>query len=456
MLDQALEYARAHRAEFLADFFTHLSFPSVSAQPAHAADIRHTAEWLQQHLQRLGLRAQVMETGGHPVVYADWLKAGADKPTILIYGHYDVQPPEPFELWHSDPFKAEIRDGYIYARGSNDNKGQHFAHIKAIESYLKSAGALPVNVKLLIEGEEEIGGPNLGKFVEQQQALLNCDAVMISDGALLTLTQPSLTYGLRGLTKMEVTVTSLAKDVHSGSYGGNVQNPAVALAQIIAKLKDELGRVAIPGYYDDVRVMDAAERAELARIPYGEKEVLAETGAQTLFGDPAFAVNERKGGRPTLEINGMWSGYTGPGSKTIIPATAHCKITCRLVPNMKPQKIHALVANYIKQVAPPGCTVEVEQYSEGAPGVLVDRDSPYVAAASRAAESTYGNPPIFELEGGSIPVVGDFQRVLHKPVILLGFGLNDDNVHSPDERYAVECWEKAIEAGVRFLAECGA
>ena len=456
MLDKALVYARAHRAEYLADFFKHLSFPSVSAQPAHAPDIRQTAEWLQQHLEQIGLSARVMETGGHPVVYAEWLKAGANQPTLLIYGHYDVQPPEPFELWQSEPFKAEIRDGYIYARGSNDNKGQHFAHIKAIQSYLAAAGSLPVNVKLLIEGEEEIGGPNLGKFVEENQLLLDCDAIMISDGALLTLTQPSLTYGLRGLTKMEVTVKSLAKDVHSGSYGGNVQNPAVALAQIIAKLKDELGRVAIPGYYDDVRVMSAEERAELARIPYGEREVLAETGASQLFGDPAFAVNERKGARPTLEINGMWSGYTGPGSKTIIPATAHCKITCRLVPNMDPKKIHNLVSDYIKRVTPPGCTVEVEQYSEGAPGVLVDRDSPYVAAASRAAEATYGHKPIFEIEGGSIPVVGDFQRVLKKPVILLGFGLNDDNVHSPNERYAVACWDKAIEAGVRFLAECRA
>ena len=225
--------------------------------------------------------------------------------------------------------------------------------------------------------------------------------------------------------------------------------------EIIAKLKDEQGRVAIPGYYDDVRVMSAEERAELARIPYGEREVLAETGAAQLFGDPDYAVNERKGARPTLEINGMWSGYIGPGSKTIIPATAHCKITCRLVPHMNPKQIHNLVANYIKQVAPPGCTVEVEQYSEGAPGVLVDRDSPYVAAASRAAEATYGNKPIFEIEGGSIPVVGDFQRVIKKPGILLGFGLNDDNVHSPNERYAVACWDKAIEAGVRFLDECG-
>ena len=456
MLDKALAYARAHRAEYLEDFFKHLSFPSVSAQPAHTADIRATAEWLQEHLQQIGLSARIMETGGHPVVYAEWLMAGADQPTILIYGHYDVQPPEPFELWQSEPFKAEIRDGYIYARGSNDNKGQHFAHIKAIQSYLAAIGSLPVNIKLLIEGEEEIGGPSLSAFVEEHQLLLDCDAIMVSDGALLTLTQPSLTYGLRGLTKMEVTVKSLAKDVHSGSYGGNVQNPAVALAQIIAKLKDEQGRVAIPGYYDDVRVMSAEERAALAQIPYGEREVLAETGASQLFGDPDYAVNERKGARPTLEINGMWSGYTGPGSKTIIPATAHCKITCRLVPHMSPQKIHAMVSDYIKQVTPPGCTVEVEQYSEGAPGVLVDRDSPYVAAASRAAEATYGNPPIFEIEGGSIPVVGDFQRVLKKPVILLGFGLNDDNVHSPNERYAVECWDKAIEAGLRFLAECAA
>jgi acetylornithine deacetylase/succinyl-diaminopimelate desuccinylase-like protein len=460
MLDKTLTYARDHRDQFLQDLLDLVAIPSVSAQPDHANDVRRAAEWLAQHLQAIGCKASVMETTpsegrGHPVVYAEHLGAGPDKPTILVYGHYDVQPAEPFELWTSDAFTPTIRDGVIYARGVDDNKGQHMAHIKAVESYLKAnatGNALPANVKFLIEGEEEIGGPNLGAFIEANTALLACDAVLVSDGALLTMQQPILSYGLRGLVGMEVELRALARDVHSGAYGGNVQNPAVALAQIIAKLKDRKGRVAVPGFYDDTRVMSEDERAELARIPYGKKEVLAETGASKLFGDPAFSINERKGGRPTLEINGMWSGYTGPGSKTIIPATAHCKITCRLVPNMDPEKIYEAVASYIKKITPPGCEVTVHK-GGGAPGVIVDRNSPFIEAASRAAEATYGNRPIFELEGGSIPVVGDFQKHLGKPVILLGFGLMDDNIHSPNEKYAIACYEKGIEASIRFFAE---
>ncbi len=452
MPDKILAHARENREHYLNNLLTYLALPSVSAQPEHERDVRMTALWLAEHLREIGVSAEVMETGGHPVVYGEWKSQHQHAPTVLIYGHYDVQPAEPFELWHSDPFKPEIRDGNIFARGADDNKGQHLAHIKAIESYLKCEGTLPVNVKLLVEGEEEIGGPNLGAFIEAHADLLACDVVMVSDGALLNMKQPILSYGLRGLVGMEVELRALARDVHSGAYGGNVQNPAVALAQIIAKLKDKKGRVIVPGFYDDTRVLSDDERAELARIPYGKKEVLAETGASKLFGDPAFTVNERKGGRPTLEINGMWSGYTGPGSKTIIPATAHCKITCRLVPNMDPDKIHEVVERHIKKLTPPGCEVIVHK-GNGAPGVIVDRNSPFIEAASRAAEATYGKRPIFELEGGSIPVVGDFQRVLGKPVILLGFGLMDDNIHSPNEKYAIECYEKGIEVSIRFLAE---
>ena len=452
MLDETLAYARDHREPFLKDLFDLLAIPSVSAQPAHAKDVRMAALWLAEHLRDIGLKASVMETSGHPVVYAEWLGAGPNKPTVLIYGHYDVQPAEPFELWTTDAFTPTVRDGYIFARGSCDNKGQHMAHVKAVESYLKAVGSLPVNVKFLIEGEEEIGGPSLTAFIEANTELLACDAVMISDGSLLSMDQPTLTYGLRGIVRLEVTVRALDKDVHSGSYGGNVQNSAVALAQIIAKLKDDQGRVMVPGFYDEVREVGADELAALGRVPYTAKDVLAETGAITLFGDPAFTLPERKGSRPTLEINGMWSGYTGPGGKTIIPATAHAKITCRTVPHMTPHKIAEQVAAYIRQVAPAATEVLVETF-DGTPGLLIERESPFVTAAAAAAEDTYGNPPIFELEGGSIPVVGDFQTLLGKPIVLLGFGLNDDNVHSPNERYKLECWEKGIEASIRFLAK---
>ena len=452
MLEETLAYAREHREPFLKDLFDLLAIPSVSAQPAHTKDVRMAALWLAEHLRNIGLKAEVKETSGHPVVYGEWLGAGPNKPTLLIYGHYDVQPAEPFELWTTDAFTPTVRDGYIFARGSCDNKGQHMAHVKAIESYLKGSGALPVNVKFLIEGEEEIGGPSLTAFIEANTELLACDGIMISDGSLLAMDQPTLTYGLRGIVRLEVTVRALDKDVHSGMYGGNVQNAAVALAQIIAKLKDEQGRVTVPGFYDEVRTVDAAELAELERVPYTAKEVLSETGAMRLFGDPDFTLPERKGSRPTLEINGMWSGYTGPGGKTIIPATAHAKITCRMVPFMTPHKIAQQVAAYIQQVAPAATEVRVELF-DGTPGLLIERESPFVTAAAQAAQETYGNPPIFELEGGSIPVVGDFQKLLGKPIILLGFGLNDDNVHSPNERYALACWEKGIEASIRFLAK---
>lgn len=452
MLQHVLDHARAHRDAYLDDLLEYLTIPSVSAQPDHERDVKMAALWLSEHLRDIGLRAEVMPTGGHPVVYGEWTGQDHHRPTVLIYGHYDVQPAEPFELWDSDPFKPVVRDGYIYARGADDNKGQHMAHIKALESYLKAEGTLPVNVKLLIEGEEEIGGPNLGAFIETHRDLLACDCVMISDGALFSPTQPILTYGLRGLVQLEVHVRCLDRDVHSGHYGGNVQNPALALARILASLKDEFGRVTVPGFYDDVRPLSAEERAELARVPYGEAEVMRETGALRAFGDPDFSVLERKGARPTLEVNGLWSGYTGPGSKTIIPATAHAKITCRLVPNQDPHAVIERVMAAIRAAAPPATEVSFSG-DRGSPASIVDRHAPQVQAAVRAATATYGNSPYFELEGGSIPVVHDFQTRLGKPIILLGFGLPEDNIHSPNERYAVACFEKGIEASVRFLAE---
>lgn len=452
MLNRVLDYARAHRDEYLEDLLEYLAIPSVSAQPDHARDVKMAALWLSEHLRDAGLRAEVMATEGHPVVYAEWSGHDHHRPTVLIYGHYDVQPAEPFELWHSEPFKPVVRDGYIYARGANDNKGQHLAHVKAVASYLRAEGTLPVNVKFLVEGEEEIGSPNLSAFIVAHRELLACDCVMISDGALFSLTQPVLTYGLRGLAGFEVQVRCLDRDVHSGHYGGNVQNPAFALAHILASLKDAHGHVTVPGFYEDVRVLSAEERIALARIPYGEADVMRETGASRTFGEPGFTVNERKGARPTLEVNGMWSGYIGPGSKTIIPATAHAKITCRLVPNQDPAKVIRLVQDAMRAAAPVGAEVTFSD-SRGTPASLVSLDAPEIQSAVRAAEATYGNPPFYELEGGSIPVVHDFQTLLGKPIALLGFGLPDDNIHSPNERFAVACYEKGVEASIRFLAE---
>jgi acetylornithine deacetylase/succinyl-diaminopimelate desuccinylase-like protein len=452
MPNQVLAHAREHRAEYLNDLLEYLAIPSISAQPDHARDVKMAALWLAEHMRDVGINADVMDTKGHPVVYGEWKSQHPQALTVLIYGHYDVQPADPFELWTSDPFKPEIRDGFIYARGADDNKGQHLAHIKAVESYLKCEGTLPVNVKFLIEGEEEIGSMNLGEFIASHKDLLACDCAMVSDGSLFGPGQPSMTYGLRGLLDLEIHVRALDRDVHSGHYGGNVQNPAFALAQLLSTVKDEHGHVLIEGFYDDVRPLSETEREEIARVPWGEADIRRETGALMALGDPDFTPNERKGARPTFEINGMWSGYTGAGSKTIIPATAHAKITCRLVPHQDPKKVGEAVKAHLLKHAPAGVSVNIE-VRRGSPASLVDRESSQVQAAVKAAKETYGNAPYFELEGGSIPVVHDFITQLQKPVVLLGFGLPDDAIHSPNERYAVECYEKGIEASIRFLSE---
>jgi len=458
-LEKAIQYAAQHRNAFVTQLSEYLSIPSVSAQPDHARDIKHAALWLADHLRGLGLRAEIYETGseadpGHPVVFAEWQHTDPHRPTLLIYGHYDVQPADPVEEWESEPFEPAIRDGYIYARGASDNKGQHMAHIKAVESLLKTAGTLPVNVKLLIEGEEEIGGTHLGPFIASHADLLACDAIVISDSSLLSPTQPALVYGLRGLVCFEVEARCAAHDLHSGTYGGNVQNPLMALAQILARLKDERGRVLVPGFHDDVRTLDPAEREALARAPLSEASIIAETGASAVFGEPGFSIAERMGARPTLEVNGMWGGYTGPGVKTVLPAVACAKISCRLAPYQDPDTVAKAVTDYMRQITPPATTLTFRALQSGNRATLIERNSPYVQAAVRAAKAAYGNEPVWMLEGGSLPVVNDFQSALGKPVILLGFGLADDRLHAPNERFALACYEKGIEASIRLLCEC--
>ena len=453
MPDQIIAYAQQQRQQYIQDLSDYVAIPSISAQPEHAADVRSAALWLSQHLSRLGLRSSVMETGGHPLVYAEWQHPDPARPTVLVYGHYDVQPAEPLDLWHSQPFQASVRDGIMYARGVTDNKGQHLAHIKAAESYLKCAGSLPVNLKFLIEGEEEIGGPNLGHFVAAHKDLLACDVVMISDSSMLAPDQPLLISGLRGLVYFEVEARCAAHDLHSGSFGGNVQNPAMALAQVLSQLKDAQGRITVPGFYAGVRVLGAEERAELSRIPVTEATIMAESGASQAFGEPEFSVLERMGARPTLEINGFWSGYTGPGAKTVLPAVAHAKISCRLIPHQDPHGIYLAVTSTMQRLAPAGTTLTFTLLQGGNPGALIDRDAPEIQAAIRAATATYGHAPIFTLEGGSIPVVTDFQSQLGKPIVLLGFGLPGANEHAPDEHLPLWCYEKGIEASIRFMAE---
>lgn len=454
MLETVLAAARAGEQQSLEHLIELCAIPSVSAQPAHARDIRHASLWLSEHLRDIGLRADMRETAGNPIVYAEWRHPDPTRPTVLIYGHYDVQPPEPIEAWTSDPFTPTVRDGYLYARGASDNKGQFMAHVCAVESWMRTTGGLPCSVKFMIEGEEEIGGSHLGEFIARNAALLACDVAVISDSELLSRTQPVITQGLRGLVYLEVEARVATRDLHSGSYGGNVQNPAMALAQILAGLKDAEGRVTVPGFYDDVRVLSVAERAELARLPFSEANIVAETGASMAFGEPEFTVTERRGARPTLEINGIWGGYTGPGSKTVLPATASAKLSCRLVPNQDPATIQARVVDEIRRRCPPGVSLSFLFHGMSA-GTLIDLDAPEIRALQAAAQDTYGARPLFALEGGSLPVVLDLQRALGKPIAMLGFGLPEDNIHAPNERFAIECYAHGIEASIRFLDAIG-
>lgn len=454
VVNELLSAASASRDVYLNDLIELCAIPSVSAQPDHVRDVRHASAWLSEHLGGIGLNVKIVETGGNPVVYAEWRHPDPSRPTVLIYGHYDVQPAEPFDQWTSEPFKPTVRDGFLYARGASDNKGQFLAHVKAVQTWLQTCKGLPVSLKFLIEGEEEIGGPHLGTFIKDHAALLACDVAVISDSELLSLSQPVITHGLRGLAYFEVEARTAARDLHSGSYGGNVQNPAMALAQILASLKDAHGRVTVPGFYEDVRALSAEERADIARLPVDGDTIKAETGALAAFGEPEFSIAERRGARPTLEVNGLWSGYTGPGSKTVLPALAHAKISCRLVPHQDPLRVFEKVRDEMQRLCPSATTLSFKTHGMNA-GTLIDLDSPQIRAATRAAEATYGARPMFALEGGSLPVVNDLQQRLGCPIAMLGFGLPNDNIHAPNERYALACYEKGIEASIRFLDEMG-
>ena len=377
-----------------------LRIPSVSTTAAHADDVATAARWLGEHMQTIGLEnVEIIATSGHPIVYADWLHAGPERPTVLIYGHYDVQPVDPLDLWETPPFEPTVRDGKLFARGASDDKGQTFVHLKAVEALLAATGALPVNVKFLLEGEEEIGSPTLVAFVPDQQAKLAADVGLISDSHILAPDQPSILYGLRGIWTGEVTVTGPATDLHSGTYGGVIHNPNQALVEMLAALHDETGRITVPGFYDDVRELDAAERTALAQVPHGEEDVLRETGAPALWGEADYSVVERTGARPTLEINGMWGGFIEPGFKTVIPSQAHAKISCRLAPNQDPNRIGALVTDYLHTLAPPAVEVTVTTGHVGH-AFLTPLDVPALQAAAVAYEQVFGSRAGLHAGGG--------------------------------------------------------
>ncbi len=455
MREQALSLARSRQSAHLDELKELVSIPSISSQPDHKPDIARAAQWLASHLLSVGMqRAQIMPTPGHPVVYAEWLGAGADKPTVLVYGHYDVQPVDPLNLWQSDPFKPEVRGENLYGRGASDDKGQVFLHIKAAESYLKSSGKLPVNIKFLIEGEEEMGSPNLDPFIEANPKLLAADAALISDTGMPAAGIPALTYGLRGICYMQIEIVGPRRDLHSGSYGGAVYNPIQALAEIIASMKDARGHIMIPGFYDRVLPLDKEERQVLARTPFDEAAFRAEAGVSATWGEEGYTVLEQITARPTLDANGIWGGYEGEGSKTVLPSHAGAKISMRLVPDQDPAEIASLFEAHVRRVAPPQVQVTIRNLHGGKPAI-VDRNASVMQAAAQALERAFGREPVYVREGGSIPVVSTFKRVLGIPTVLVGFGLPDDNLHSPNEKFYLPNYYKGIQTSIHFLDEFG-
>lgn len=435
----------ANQARARNELFDLLRIPSVSARTEHNADTARAADWVADALRRIGLTATVHPTKGHPIVIGEWRNAPAGTQTVLIYGHYDVQPAEPLELWDSPPFEPTVRDGKIFARGSVDDKGQLFLHIKALEAHLATRGTLPVNIILLAEGEEEVGSDHLADFIEAHAKQLKCDAVVISDSSMFAPGLPSILSSLRGLAYFQIDVQGPATDLHSGSYGGSVMNPAMALARILATMHDANGHIAIPGFYDKVRDWGDAARKQVRSLPFNDESFRAETGSPELFGEKGYSTLERVWMRPTCEVNGLLSGYTGEGAKTVLPAVAMAKVSCRLVPDQTPAEIERLMRDHVSSVAPPGVRVTVTQLHGGAPW-RADLDGPLFDAARRALATAFDREPVITGEGGSIPVVGDFQRILGAPVLLVGFGLPGENAHAPNEWMSEENYFKGMRA----------
>jgi len=441
-MEQIAQYIAEHRQRFLDELFDLLRIPSVSQQHKHKEDMHQAAALIRKLLLDAGAdTAEVLDTKGHPVVFAEKIIA-VDLPTILVYGHYDVQPPEPWELWKSPPFVPEVRDGKIYARGADDDKGQLFMHIKAFELMMRT-GTLPCNVKFMIEGEEEMGSPSLGRFCRDHREKLTCDVVLVSDTSLLAEDMPAITIGLRGLSYLELEVTGPDRDLHSGVYGGAVINPANTLAKMLAALTDKDHRITIPGFYNDVIELSPEERAAMAEAPF-DKEAYAESiGVTALAGETGYTTMERTGIRPSLDVNGIWGGYTGEGAKTVLPAKAGAKVSMRLVPDQDPNRICSLFENYIRSLAPAGVKVKVQQHHGGRPYVA-PVDSIEYQAASRAMAETFGREPIPIRSGGSIPIMALFEEILGVKSILMGFGLETDAIHSPNEHFPLTLLFKGI------------
>lgn len=444
-------YLEDRRQQFEEDLCELLRIPSISADRRYAPDVRRAGEWVARQLGTLGLRVEMIETERHPIVYAESPPVpGA--PVALVYGHFDVQPPDPLDEWISPPFEPTRRDGNLYARGATDDKGQMLTHLKSAQAWIETQGRLPLQVKFVIEGEEEVGSHSLYAFLEQARDRLACDTVVISDTSMFGPDQPAITYGLRGIAYFELRLTGPKQDLHSGTFGGGVANPANALTRMLAALIDDRGRVQIPGFYDDVAPLTDQEREQFAELPFDEEAFKRQLGVKALAGEEGYSTLERRWARPTFDINGLFSGYQQEGAKTVLPAKAGAKFSFRLVPNQDPHKIAASLRGMLERLCPPGITLELEDM-HGAPGVRTPLESPYLAAAARAIEKGFGKAPVFIREGGSIPIVTAFQEKLHADTLLLGWGLDDDNTHSPNEKFRLADFHRGIRASCHLWEE---
>ncbi|MCA9014276.1 MAG: dipeptidase [Planctomycetaceae bacterium] len=451
MVEQVRTYLEEHQDRFVSELVEFLKIPSVSADSTLKSETRQGAEFVLKQMEAAGLESRLVETAGHPIVYGAWKKA-AGKPTVLVYGHYDVQPPDPLDQWTTPPFEPDIRDGHIYARGATDDKGQMYTHIKSVEAWMKTHGELPVNVVFVIEGEEEVGSNNLDRFLEENHDLVASDIAVISDTSQYAPGIPAITYGLRGILACEVIVRGPKQDLHSGVFGGAVTNPGNALAKMVAALHDDQGRVQIPGFYDAVLELTQEERDQFAALPFDEAKFMNDLGVNAVAGEAGFTTLERRWARPTCDVNGMISGYTGEGPKTIVPAQARVKLTCRLVPDQDPKALTKALEQFLRDQLPAGLTMEFIDF-HGCRGLVFDFHSPYMSAARSAIEQAFGAAPVMIREGGSIPVVETFQKLVGVETLLLGWGQNTDNLHSPNERFSQEAFRQGTLASALLWQE---
>lgn len=451
-MQSVLDHLYANREQAVEQLKALLRIPTVSADSRFKDDVRRGAEFVRDALAGAGLKTELCPTPGNPIVYAEWLQAGAAAPTVLIYGHYDVQPPDPLEKWTTPAFEPTVRNGAIYARGATDDKGQVWTHVLSVAAWLKAVGKLPINVKFVIEGEEEVGSRNLDDFLAANRERLKCDVVVVSDTSQYGPGMPAITYGLRGILACEVTLTGPNRDLHSGVFGGSVWNPINALCKLIGKLHDDAGRITVPGFYDDVASLTDIERAQFRALPFDEQKYCEKLGVDAVHGEAGFTTLERRWARPTCDVNGIYGGYTGEGPKTIVPSAATAKITCRLVPNQDPDKLTAALEAFLIANTPAGTTLTFSAHHGGWPTVA-DLNSPLMAAARRAIEAAFGTAPVMIREGGSIPVVATFKRILGVDTLLLGWGQDTDNLHSPDEHFSLEDFHKGALASARLWQE---